>query len=977
MGNGVEYASTGIETASITLSGNLFQSGGSLTATGSASAKEKMEVSAYGIGAFGNLLQSGGSLTATGSASAEGGGFASGYGIFLGGNVTQSGGSLTATGSASAEGGGDATARGIFLGGNFTQSGGSLAATGSGTEGYGIWLVSEEDKRVGNFTQFGGSLTATGKNGGTGIYFGSGAFSQTGNGVILAQGEGGSGIKLWWSSFSQSGGTLTATGKNNGAGIYLNSGQFNQHGGSALLQGTGGPTSGYGLSLAFGNLNQYNGTLTAEGTGASGHGIYLSTGKFAKIGGTLTAQGADNGAGIYLASGNFAQSGGTLTAQGADSGAGIYLASGNFAQSGGTLTAQGADNGAGIYLASGNFAQSGGTFTATGKSSGKGLWLGGGALNLSGGTLTAQGANNGAGIYLTSGNFAQSGGTLTAQGDNFGSGIQLNSGTFTLSGGMLAAGSNSNGAGLVTGKFIQTGGLLELLPGDGIGTSMRIDPLGDSVAAFKAGATLLPVIDFTVQRTGLLEASSLSAVSIDPKAKLAPRGVTTLALEKGASTPQMLFLRSTSPITGKFIAPGSTTLTYTYMVTDNAHSLAVTREAWVSEVLGGLASSATGAIEENRRWILDNLGGPKEARYLSMAYDAVEFNLNEGDPENAAKSLSPWAATQLGNLALTNMDQALGAISSVLDKLSNQEGPAAISALAPEQTTAALAAAPAAGEGAANARDWAIWLTPLARFDRIGAKSASFDDLDGTSTGIAAGLARRMDFGTLAFGGFFLNGEFDGGNTDLDSTTFGLLAAWRSKPLAGEAAFSPWVELDLGYAYTSYDQEREDMFGFNNTSDLHQQSLRAGLSLGQDFYPDPALRLTPVIGLDYTFAHQSGYTEDGDFLPLSVDGDSLNSLRGKIGFTADWRALEYISLDAHAFYRYEFADTSVDVDSQFVNTPVGFIAEGEDYDRSSGNMGLGLSWHMSDSLSLRGGYDFTVGDHYQGHEVSAMLKWEF
>ncbi len=439
----------------------------------------------------------------------------------------------------------------------------------------------------------------------------------------------------------------------------------------------------------------------------------------------------------------------------------------------------------------------------------------------------------------------------------------------------------------------------------------------------------------------------------------------------------MTFLRSISPITGKFAAPVSKTFTYTYKATDDAHSLTATRKAWVSEVLGGPASTVADGIERNRSWILGNLGGDEKARSLSLAYDAMEFNLNGDSAADAAGGLAPWAATQLGGLALTNMDLGQGAIGGVLDKLSNQEGPEAISALDSDQNTAALAAAPAAGEGVGPARDWAIWLTPLARFDRLNAKSASFDDLDGTSTGISAGLARRMDFGTLAFGGFFLNGELEGGNTDLDSTTFGLLAAWRSKALAGEAAFSPWLQIDLGYAYTSYDQEREDMFGFTNTSDLRQQTLRAGLSLGQDFYPDPALRLTPVLGLDYTFAHQSGYTEDGPFLPLSVDADSFNSLRGKIGFTADWRALEYISLDAHAFYRYEFADTSVDLDSQFADTPVNFITEGEDYDRSSGNMGLGLNWHMSESLTLRGGYDFTVGDHYQGHEVSAMLKWEF
>ncbi len=376
----------------------------------------------------------------------------------------------------------EAAGLGVGSGVEYAATGSASAQADGYAYGYGIVLG-------GNFLQSGGSIAATGTGAdGYGIRFVKLEDKTIGN-------------------FTQFGGSLTARGENGGIGVYLGSGIFSQAG---------------------------NGALLAQGE--AGRGIWLDRGNFAQSGGSLTAQGKNNGAGIYLDSGHFNQHGGSALAQGTGGltgGHGIKLALGNFTQSGGTLTAEGRGaNGYGIYLANGKFIKLSGALTATGADNGAGIYLSSGALSMSGGTLTAQGKNNGKGLWLDDGALSMFGGTLTAQGDDSGVGLQLNSGALTLYGGTLAAQGNTNGVGLVSTKFIQSGGFLELLPGDGIGTSVRIDPFGDSVAAFKAGAALVPVIDFTVKRTGLFEVSSLTIVTIDPKARLAPRGVTTLALEK-------------------------------------------------------------------------------------------------------------------------------------------------------------------------------------------------------------------------------------------------------------------------------------------------------------------------------------------------------------------------------------------------------------------------------------------------------------
>ena len=83
------------------------------------------------------------------------------------------------------------------------------------------------------------------------------------------------------------------------------------------------------------------------------------------------------------------------------------------------------------------------------------------------------------------------------------------------------------------------------------------------------------------------------------------------------------------------------------------------------------------------------------------------------------------------------------------------------------------------------------------------------------------------------------------------------------------------------------------------------------------------------------------------------------------------------AIDAHAFYRYEFLDTYADTTANFVGTPVAFGIEGEDYDASSGQAGLGLSFDATEDITLSAGYDFIFGDHYQSHGIAASFQWDF
>ena len=129
--------------------------------------------------------------------------------------------------------------------------------------------------------------------------------------------------------------------------------------------------------------------------------------------------------------------------------------------------------------------------------------------------------------------------------------------------------------------------------------------------------------------------------------------------------------------------------------------------------------------------------------------------------------------------------------------------------------------------------------------------------------------------------------------------------------------------------------------------------------------------------LRYTHVKQSSYTEQGGALPLDVDSIAMDSLRAKVGGEMEYYFTPQASLAAHAFYRFEMLDTYSETSASFAGTPVSFDLEGEDMGRSSGNVGLALNFDATETVSFGLGYDFTLGDDYQGHNFEATLGIKF
>ena len=167
--------------------------------------------------------------------------------------------------------------------------------------------------------------------------------------------------------------------------------------------------------------------------------------------------------------------------------------------------------------------------------------------------------------------------------------------------------------------------------------------------------------------------------------------------------------------------------------------------------------------------------------------------------------------------------------------------------------------------------------------------------------------------------------------------------------------------------------------GVRQDASPHQHTARLGLEAGQDFWLDnSALRLTPIVGLDYTYAWQSSFKENNlSGIALDVDSEDFNSLRAKIGLDTEYALTDNLSLGGYGFYRLETLDTHADLSTQMIGTAVRFETTGQDYERSSGNLGASLDYAITEQISTRAGYDFTFGDHYQGHQLDLSLIWEF
>ena len=209
--------------------------------------------------------------------------------------------------------------------------------------------------------------------------------------------------------------------------------------------------------------------------------------------------------------------------------------------------------------------------------------------------------------------------------------------------------------------------------------------------------------------------------------------------------------------------------------------------------------------------------------------------------------------------------------------------------------------------------------------------------------------------------------DFETGAASVDSDSVQLGA------YAGFGVGGAFVQGYAGYGWDSHDIERRGVVdGMSASPDGNHwvAGAKAGYLMGVG-----AVRVGPVIGLDYARVRVDGYTEDGDSaLALNVGSTRYNSLRGTIG--AEIRgdlSGGGIQLRPYAALVAEKELSGGNRSVSFSQTSAPTIVNSFDFENVSrkiyGRATVGASARIFSGISIDAGISMTAGKK-QGNETS-------
>lgn len=149
----------------------------------------------------------------------------------------------------------------------------------------------------------------------------------------------------------------------------------------------------------------------------------------------------------------------------------------------------------------------------------------------------------------------------------------------------------------------------------------------------------------------------------------------------------------------------------------------------------------------------------------------------------------------------------------------------------------------------------------------------------------------------------------------------------------------------------------------------------AALEAGYDI-PVGDLTLTPNIGASVLSWNRGGFAEAGGPAPLSVADDDQSQTRLWAGLNARWAPdAGRLSVSGHARAVSISGDTTPRVttfDPQLPNEP--FVVAGPDFGDSAAELGVALSYRLSQRATLGAGYDGRFASGYDAHAGFAAIN---
>jgi outer membrane autotransporter protein len=210
-------------------------------------------------------------------------------------------------------------------------------------------------------------------------------------------------------------------------------------------------------------------------------------------------------------------------------------------------------------------------------------------------------------------------------------------------------------------------------------------------------------------------------------------------------------------------------------------------------------------------------------------------------------------------------------------------------------------------------------------------------------------------------------------DTDIDSY---VLTGYASKNLSNDV----FVNGMVGIGANSYDIERviAGVGTAKASPDGWQGTVKA--EVGRDFKAG-GWKLTPLAGAQYTHLKVDSYTETGvGAAGLTVDPEKLNafdlSLGGRAGYDFDV-AGGTLTPVLRAGVTTRAGDTALDSTSRFIGGGSAFATPGIKADRTSFNLGTGVTFANVGGTEMSADYDANLNDSATGHAVKLKVRIPF
>jgi fibronectin-binding autotransporter adhesin len=268
----------------------------------------------------------------------------------------------------------------------------------------------------------------------------------------------------------------------------------------------------------------------------------------------------------------------------------------------------------------------------------------------------------------------------------------------------------------------------------------------------------------------------------------------------------------------------------------------------------------------------------------------------------------------------------------------------------------------------APAPRWGVWANGWGEFANVDdaglAKGYRF-----TTGGMSAGIDYRITehLAVGLFGGYSHTWtDFRPGNADVDTGRGGLYATY----------FDPtgwWVNVGAWGGYNSYSTSRHTLLGLANGSTEGYEVSTFG-DAGYNIYCGN-LTFGPIVSMQYTTAHISGFTEHGSLVPLDIHADSEDSLRTDLGAQAsyNWHLGKIVVIPGLRLawqHEFKYSNLPLTVSAPLFGAGSTTTLHGPNLGHDSLFINANVGIQITPRIWATIGYDGQVArDHYSSHTV--------